>query len=57
MGYDPRGPSVCKLPNGEQRKQIIWPEHKSNDLLKMQDIRTYLIFFHRKVENALIKSY
>lgn len=23
MGYDPRGPSVCKLPNGEQRKQIF----------------------------------
>lgn len=24
MGYDPRGPSVCELPNGEQRKINIF---------------------------------
>lgn len=40
-----------------KESKYFWPEHKSNDLLKMQDIGTYLIFFHRKVENALIKSY
>lgn len=42
-----------------KESKCFWPEHKSNDLLKMQDIGTYryLIFFHRKVENALIKSY
>lgn len=42
-----------------KESKYFWPEHKSNDLLKMQDIGTYryLIFFHRKVENALIKSF
>ena len=40
-----------------KESKYFWPEHKSNDLLKMQDIGTYFIFFHRKVENALIKSY
>jgi len=38
-----------------KENKYFLPEHESNDLLKMQDIGTYLIFFHRKVENALIK--
>ena len=40
-----------------KESKYVLPEHKSNESLKMQDIATYLIFFHRKVENALIKSY
>ena len=40
-----------------KESKYVLPEHKSNESLKMQDIGTYLIFFLRKVENALIKSY
>lgn len=42
---------------GEQRKQLFFARAQIQWLVKDEDIGTYLIFFHRKVENALIKSY